>query len=356
MYRLVQGTGMQNSYKISTIQKIFWPILLLTVLSITIRSDEPTRFPFRMQEPFKKKYMNDAQLEPIQFEVKHETEAGEAAFTRHGMLLKRPNPKAIILICHGFMCNKFDSGFLRLIFPDYNVMTFDFRAHGENICNQQCCTFGRDEAKDVLAAVEYIKSRPDLAHLPRIVYGFSMGAVASILAQSEDPSLFTAMILDCPYDHSENVIKKGLENMRFSLFGFSFSLPGRSFLEKYAFHPYVQGLLKTVLKTVANMDATATNTYIYPVSPAESIKNVTVPCLFIHCQNDEKVPAQAALKIFDGAQGHKRLWLTEGRRHFDSFFYNPEKYVYKITRFIEKVLSGELKHKERAKIMQDALS
>jgi len=346
---------MQSCFRLSSLQKFFIPIVVITVLCITIRSDEQNRFPFRMQEPFKKKYMNAGQLEPIQFQVKYDTPAGQAEFMRHGVLLKRPNPKAVILICHGFMCNKFDSGFLRLIFPDYNVMTFDFRAHGENICEKQCCTFGRDEAQDVAAAVDYIKSRSDLVDLPRIVYGFSMGAVASILAQSADPELFDAMILDCPYDNSENVIKKGLENMRLSFFGYSFSLPGRGFLEKYAFHPYVQGLLKTVLKTVANMDATATNTYIYPVSPADSIKNVTVPCFFIHCQNDEKVPAQAALRIFDGAQGFKRLWLTEGRRHFDSFFYNPEKYVYKITRFIEKVLAGELEHKERAKIMQDAL-
>lgn len=301
------------------------------------------------------KYLVKSHLEPITF-TSHSPcydEHGLVTIMRKGFLLKKPNAQATVLVCHGFMCDKFDTAFLRMIFPVCcNVMTFDFRAHGENVGEEQYCTFGRDEAHDVIAAVNYLKARPDTGQLPIIAFGFSMGAVAAIQAQAAYPNLFCAMILDCPYDHSKNVIKKGLENLKFSLFGYQFSLPGKELLEQYAFHPYVQSLLKAVLKTVANMDATATNTYIYPVSPMDSIKNVTVPCFFIHCKNDEKVSVGAARNLFNGARGTKWLWLTDGRRHFDSFFYNPEKYVYKVNRFIQKVLTSSLDGKQE-KIKED---
>lgn len=298
----------------------------------------------------------EGSLERISFHSAKDADSSETIL-RDGFLLKRKNAKAVVFILNGFMCTKFESSFLRaLLFPDFHVVTFDFRAHGENIDEGQYCTFGRDEAHDVVAAVNYIKARPDLKDLPRIAYGFSMGAVAGIEAQAAHPDLFDMMILDCPYDRSKNVIKKGLENMQFSVCGYSFALPGRSFLEKYAFHPYIQSLLKTLLKTVSNMDATTTNTYIYPVHPINSIKKITVPILGIHCYNDEKISVEAAWKLFWNAAGFKRWWVTAGRRHFDSFFYNPEKYAYKVKKFIQSVLDKSYITKKQQKIVEDKYS
>ena len=180
-----------------------------------------------------------------------------------------------------------------------------------------------------------------------------MGAVAAIQAQSVDASLFDALILDCPYDKSENVIKRSLDNLKFSMFGYTFEIPGRKLLEKFAFNYYVQSFLKALLKTVSSLDATATRTQIYPLSPVDSIKKISVPCLFIHCKNDEKVPLQAAKDLYKNAQGFKRLWETDGRRHFDSFFYNPEKYIHKVNTFIGQVLNKEIMFKAQAKIYND---
>ncbi len=302
----------------------------------------------------KNKYIQpEGSLEKISFNSLMDQDSTETIL-RHGFLLKRKNARGIVFILNGFMCDKFDSSFIRaFLFPDFHVVTFDFRAHGENIDEAQCCTFGKDEAQDVIAAVNYIKERPDLKDLPRIAYGFSMGGVAAIEAQSANPDLFHLMILDSAYDKSKNVIKKGLENMQFSFFGYSFGLPGCTFFQKYAFHPYIQKLLKALLKTVANMDATATNTYIYPVSPMESIKKVKVPCLIIHCDNDEKVSINAAKNLFNNVASFKRLWITAGRRHFDSFFYNPEKYMYIVKKMIDSYLDGSYIQKKQQKVYKD---
>lgn len=319
----------------------------------------------------KSKYLDGGSMEYVTFFTPHGTQVSKA-FVRNGILFKNPRAKATVLVCHGFMCDKFDTAFLRrFIFSNYNVMIFDFRAHGEHIDSEQCCTFGRDEAYDVIGAVSYIKSRQDLNNLPLIAYGFSMGAVAAIQAQAtmqellSEPehqsslkitknSLFDALILDCPYDHSENVIKQCLGQLKITILGYTFNLPGKSLLERYAYNHYVQKLFKVLLKTISHMDPTATNTYIYPVSPAESVKKITIPCFFIHCYNDEKVPVGSAHALYNNIKGYKRLWITQGRRHFDSIFFNSDKYVYKINRFIQQLLDDQLSQKvNQEKIISD---
>lgn len=274
---------------------------------------------------------------------------------RHGLLARSDNAKATILVCHGFMCDKYDVGMLRRIFKkhDYNVMTFDFRAHGQD-GQGQYCTFGRDESLDVIAAAKFLRNHPDLCDKPLFAYGFSMGAVSSIEAQALAPELFDAMILDCPFDSSERVIKTGLEGLKCSIFGYEFDLPGKDFLQKYAFHPYVQALVKAVLKTVAQMDATCINTNFCPLYPAESAKKIVIPVFFIHCKNDQKVSVDQVKCVYENAAGYKRLWLTNGRRHYDSFFYNPEKYIEQVRLFYEQVMNGDLNMMQQEGITEDA--
>jgi uncharacterized protein len=321
--------------------------------SLSLLTEKPALF---TQEHLnkQKKYLNGGLLQYITFTAQQEEDSAKKALQRNGILFIKPDARATILICHGFMCDKFDIGFLRrTVFPHYNVMVFDFRAHGENVDEEQCCTFGRDEAFDVIGAVNYLKSRDDIKHLPRIAYGFSMGAAAAIAAQAKDPSLFEALILDCPYDATDTVIKRSLDKLTFSLFGYSFEIPGKTLLAKFAYNSFVQSCIKMLLKTVASIDVMKTNTQIYPFSPAEAVKNIYAPCFFIQCKNDEKVPVKSAKLLFNNAQGYKRLWITEGRRHYDSIFYNPDKYMYKVNAFIMTVLNGDTMVKCQQKILGD---
>jgi len=282
-----------------------------------------------------------------------ETHESLKKISRHGVLSRSEGAKATILICHGFMCDKYDVGMLRKVFKpsQFNIMTFDFRGHGEERQGQYC-TFGRDEALDVIAAAQFLRNHPQLHDKPLFCYGFSMGAVSAIEAQALT-HLFDAMILDCPFDSSERVIKTGLSGLTCSLFGYEFSMPGKDLLQRYAFHPYVQSLVKAVLKTVAQMDTTGVNTNFCPLYPAESVKKITIPLLFIHCKNDQKVSVDQVKRVYNGAAGHKRLWLTNGRRHYDSFFYNPEKYTEEVRKFYNQVLSGDIYQEPWQEIVED---
>jgi pimeloyl-ACP methyl ester carboxylesterase len=307
--------------------------------------------------PYKTKTENGLTVEHVMLYPQERHDSVER-IVRNGVLARSDDAVATILVCHGFMCDKYDVGMLRKIFKkkQFNVMTFDFRAHGQE-SKGQYCTFGRDEALDVIAAARFLRNHPDIQDKPLFAYGFSMGAVSAIEAQALEGSLFDAMILDCPFDSSEKVIKTGLEGLKCSMFGYEFDLPGRDFLQKYAFHPYVQALVKAVLKTVAQMDATCINTNFCPLYPAESAKKIKVPVFLIHCKNDQKVSVEQVKRVYEGVAGYKRLWITNGRRHYDSFFYNPEKYTEQVREFYNQVIKmiydGDLMEMPRAMIIED---
>jgi len=283
-----------------------------------------------------------------------ETYESEKRICRTGRLFRHKNAKATVLICHGFMCDQYDAGIFRGMFKrsHFNVVTFDFRAHGEQK-EGQYCTFGHDEALDVIAAAHFIRNDPGLGKLPLFVYGFSMGAVSAIEGQALDSSLFDAMILDCPFESSEKVIKTGLEGLKFSLGGYTFEVPGRDVLLRYAFHPYVQSLVKTVLRLVSQMDASSMRTHFYPVHPVESIKKIRVPCFFIHCKNDEKVSVDQVKAVYNGAAGYKKLWITNGRRHCDSPIYDPEEYTKRVREFLYQVIEDQLDMSSHKQIFED---
>jgi len=274
---------------------------------------------------------------------------------RNGLLVRHKDATATVLVCHGFMCDMHDAGMLtRGMFKksNYNVLTFNFRAHGRDH-EGQYCTFGRDEALDVIAAAKFIRNHPELKEMPLFVYGFSMGAVSAIEAQALDSTLFDGMILDCPFESSEKVIRSGLEGLKFSLLGYEFEFPGRNFLEQHAFHPYVQSLVKTILSLVSQMDASKVRTNFCPVHPGESVKKITVPCFFIHCKNDTKVGLDQVRAVYEGAGGYKKLWLTHGRWHCDSGVYNPRRYAQHVRAFLKSLLNNEYQQEPQEEIIED---
>lgn len=300
-------------------------------------------------------YIQGALVDKVELFAQKNEQSREVV-ERNGLFVHYPDAEATVLMCHGFMCNKFDQGALRTLFPRgrFNILSFDFRAHGEKT-EGQMCTFGKDEAYDVIAAAQFLKNHRLAKDKPIIGYGFSMGAVAIIEAQRKDPSLFSAVILDCPFDSSENVLKRSLEQVKLSVLGYSFNVPMTSVLQKYAFHPYIQSLVRAVLKTIANLDPRHVAVSLHPVSPVESIKYVSVPSFFIHCKNDERVSVAAIKSIYEGsAANYKLLWLTNGRNHFDSFFYSPEMYIDRVRSFLDDALAGKLHTTKREEIIEDA--
>lgn len=327
-----------------------YPMLFIATLVLmpTITGDDAvkTAHPDRQKIIIRKTNKTDLDINvhlmprsPVEKIVLHPQEGSSAqpGLTRNAWLFRKPDAKYTVLMCHGFMCCKTDIRFLKsLFFKDSkcNVMFIDFRAHGEN-AKDQICTFGRDEVYDILAAVDFIRHDPQLKKLPLISYALSMGAVASINAQSQHPDLFDGAIWDCPFDSTTALITRCIEHLKITVLGYSFELPGRSFLKKYAYNKQVQSVLKQALKTVASLDSCQIDTVMVPINTVEAASNITIPTFLITCKKDMKAPPAAVKQIYDALKGPKQLWITGGRGHYDSVFYNPEQYVEQVRAFVD---------------------
>jgi len=298
------------------------------------------------------KLFNNGVEEHVTFYAQKDVNSDETV-ARKGILIKKPHAKATVLICHGFMCDKYDVSFLHVLFNSYNSMTFDFRAHGEDT-EGQVCTFGRDESYDVIAAAKFIKNHPELKDVPLIVYGFSMGAASAILAQARE-KVFDAMVLDCPFDSTDKLIDRGIKQLKLNIFGYKMQMPGSSLLRTYAYNPQVQSFLRAALRTLTNFGSNEIPINFGPIYPEAAIEHVDVPCFFIACVNDDKAPEEAVIRVYDGAKGFKRCWIDpDGRKHFDTIFRKMHRYNYKVEKFISMVLDGSYKKKTQAKIKKDS--
>lgn len=305
-------------------------------------------------EDQKKYFKNNNLFYPIKFLCQKNKDTKNEYIERNGYVSINPNAKANILLCHGFTTNKEDMSLLRYLLQDYNIINFDFRAHGENI-TEQSCTLGCDEKYDVLGAVKYIKNDSLLNHLPLFVYGFSMGSVASILAESDNPDLFTGAIWDCPFESTNELTELILEQLKINFNGYNIDMPFKNIIKKYIYNSKAQGFIKLFLKFFASMDTSRIDTCIKKTSPIKALKKIKIPFLLIGCHNDDKAPAQSIENMYLAHEEDSfvRCWISCGRRHFDALFINPEKYIYKICKFINNILSKDYLKKTKKKITID---
>lgn len=296
-----------------------------------------------------KEQIQNIQFEDIVFDSFVDATKKET-LQRRGILVRRNHALGTVVICHGYLGCKKDSLALKHLFPLYNVLVFDFRAHGDDR-QGQVSTIGRDEAFDVMAAVQIVKNDPIMSKKPIIGFGFSMGAVSAIQAQSMDNTLFDAMILDCPYDSTDDAMSRGLEEkMQMTIFGKKFTIPGRQFLLDHMYDDSAQAVTSFLFKAITKLDSNAVETKFVQVRPIDSIKNITVPCFFIHCENDKKVPIHAVEQMYKNKPGFKRLWITQGKWHFGSYHNNPELYWYKVNKFLTKLHQHDISTREQEKV------
>jgi len=115
-----------------------------------------------------------------------------------------------IILCHGFGADKAaDLRMARDLVPNgYNVLAFDFRAHGQS--GGQFTTFGALERNDVLGAVRWVKQNH--AQEAKKIYGLgeSMGAAALINAaadQSDEGQSIDAIAVFAPFDRLTTLLK-----------------------------------------------------------------------------------------------------------------------------------------------------
>jgi fermentation-respiration switch protein FrsA (DUF1100 family) len=228
-----------------------------------------------------------------------------------GWFIPQQKADRTIIVCHGAGANKgnFVWFLAPLAYQGYNVLFFDFRAHGGS--EGRTTTYGLHERLDVLAAVDWLKRKKPRQSRIIVGLGSSLGAMALGLAAAEDTRI-DAMILDSAFVSPRSLAH--YHARRIPLIG----------------PAYVDLMLAAMsLQTGADF---------FSGAAAEAVPRLgDRPIMLIHGDQDIGMPAEHSQQLYDLAKGPKAIWFGPGP-HSNIITTDPNGYGKRMFGFLDEHL------------------
>lgn len=219
---------------------------------------------------------------------------------------KKGSPLEILF--HGYRGNpKRDMGgaVQRCFTLGRSALLVNQRAHG--VSEGSTITFGVNERRDCLRwvdfAIEHFGSDVKI-----ILTGLSMGASTVLMAAGEDlPENVVCILADCGYSSQKEIIKKVVREIGIS--------------PKLAY-PFI----RAGAFIFGHFDLEET-------SPMEAVKKSKKPIIFIHGDDDDFVPYQMSLDMYEVCPTAKALVTVKGAGHGLAFIMGQEQYIKEVKEF-----------------------
>ena len=190
-----------------------------------------------------------------------------------------------VILLHGYPADKGNIlPSLAFLNKRYGLLLFDFRYLGRS--EGKYSTVGANEVQDLLAAIEFLKSKG----IQEIgVWGFSLGGAVALMTAPKAPEI-KAIVAESSY--------ASLDFMALELY--------RIPILKYPL-AYLTGLWTKIFLGID----------LKKVSPAESAKMLTIPILVVHSKNDTVIPFKNALLIQGSLKNNPKaeFWFEENLFH-----------------------------------------
>ena len=241
------------------------------------------------------------------------SDAVAAGFIQQDGSQPRTSPRPTVLLLSGYGGSK--AGMLRqanlLHERGYNTLLFDFRNRGES--EGDAVTLGYYEQDEALAALAYLRTRPEVDPKRIGVLGASMGAATAIMAAAKSDEL-RAVVADSPFKSAGSVVAQSFEHF--------ISLPP---------FPYAPITLQFV----------AWRTGITPshLVPLEVVDRISPrPLLLVHGTADTSINYEASQALYAQAREPKELWLIPDIGHTQGAQKVPEEYATRVGAFFDRWL------------------
>jgi alpha-beta hydrolase superfamily lysophospholipase len=198
--------------------------------------------------------------------------------------------RAIVVLVHGFSASKDDRSVValaqQLLERGLDVVSYDGRGHG---ASGGTCTLGDLEHLDVAAAVAWARQRS-----PRVVLvGASMGGVAVLrhAAGAAGAGVAGVVAVSSPAEWRMPLRVRALLTG-----GLTRTTPGR-------------------WVSARRLGVRVHPVWTSPEPPRQLAARVTSPLAIVHGHRDRLIPPRAALDLYAGGGGSRRLLLVPGMGH-----------------------------------------
>jgi dipeptidyl aminopeptidase/acylaminoacyl peptidase len=217
--------------------------------------------------------------------------------------------RSTVVLLHGFSWHRLPwlTGFVPWLQPEYNVLQFDFRGHGDS--DDAPITLGTAEQRDAVAAVRFLEAR---GYGPIALMGVSMGGSVAIMAAPDLPVV--AVVADAPYARVENPIANVMRERRYPLAG----LGSRLIVAAASVRARVR--LRQPIERVAGIAPRG----LLLIAPLE----------------DRLVSWTQSRELFERAGEPKELMLVPGAGHSEALSVAAETYVRRVLDFLRRHLDG----------------
>ena len=228
-----------------------------------------------------------------------------------GWYIPSQNGTAVILL-HGYGANRVEMLPRAEILArhSYGVLLYDERAHGES--GGRLRAFGWEDVPDVMAALDYLETRPDLSGGRFGVLGFSIGGQIAMRAAAETQRI-QAVVADDP----------GFVTVQDAP-------PPETFGEQ---------LIYAVNLVDAWGVSVRTGVHTPPGVPQAINKIAPRPILFI--STGQGLAQRLIRYYYSLAQEPKRLWEIPETHHGGQVQARPEEYEEKVIEFFDSALLGK---------------
>ncbi len=236
-----------------------------------------------------------------------------------GWWIPAENPASTIIMCSGQEGSM--DGDTRQMVPlhdaGFNVLMFDFRAHGRS--DGTCVSFGMYEKEDLLGAIDYLV---DQRHIEKVgVIGFSMGAAVALITAALSERI-CAVVADSSFGRLRNTITN---------WSIRRGVPG-PIARQFA----IGMLMLASLRTEGRIDQTDPIRWTVHIGPR--------PILFIHGANDPLVSIHEVSRMASLAEGPVQVWSVDGAGHRGAYQIDPVEYNNRVINWFKRYLVPEAEH------------
>jgi uncharacterized protein len=191
--------------------------------------------------------------------------------------------RGTVIYLHGSADNRASGLYVaeRYTARGFDVLLYDSRAHGES--DGDSCTYGYYEKDDLRRAIDGVQLKPV------VVIGVSLGGAVALQAAAVDPRIATVVAVATFSDLRTVATERA---------------------PSFASNRNIEDAFR-LAETTAHFRVDA-------VSPVAIAKDISVPVLLIHGQDDRETPPAHSQRVFAALRGPKRLILVPGAGHDDA--------------------------------------